>query len=41
MRPVKRRPVNKSESASKFRRSVGKTKVSNVVRAPMRGGWRL
>lgn len=41
MRPVKRSPVNKYASASKFRKNVGKTKTVNVSAAPMRGGWRL
>lgn len=35
-----RSPVNKSRSASKFRRSVSKTKMANVV-AVQRGGIRL
>lgn len=41
MRPVSRRPVNKTASANKFKRSVGKTKVANVRANPMRGGWRM
>lgn len=35
-----RRPVNKRRSASKFRRSVGKTAIGNL-RKPGRGGFRL
>jgi len=41
MRPVKRYPVNKRHSASKFRRNVSHTKAANVQAVPMRGGWRL
>lgn len=37
---MKRRPVSKGRSASKFRRQVGKTKLPNIA-APMRGGYRL
>jgi len=32
--------VNKSKSARKFRRQVGKTKAANII-GPMRGGIRL
>lgn len=41
MKPVSRFGVNKSRSARKFRRNVGRTKKANLVGAPMRGGWRL
>jgi hypothetical protein len=37
----KRFKVNKSRSARKFRRNVGKTKMANMSAMPMRGGWRL
>lgn len=37
---MRRMPVNKYRSASKFRRQVGKTKAINIS-APMRGGIRL
>lgn len=36
-----RHPVNKQKSASKFKRSVSKTKAANMRTAPMRGGIRL
>lgn len=38
---VKRKPVSKHKSASKFRKSVGRTKAVNLRGAPQRGGWRL
>lgn len=38
--PLKRRPVDKSKSARKFRANTGKTKAANM-RGPMRGGYRL
>lgn len=38
---VKRFKVNKSKSASKFRKHVSHTKAANVASGPMRGGWRL
>lgn len=41
MKPLKRKPVNKHASAKKFRKGVSKTKLANLVKAPMRGGWRL
>lgn len=41
MRPTKRSGVNKSRSAGKFRRDVGRTNGVNMRQAPMRGGWRL
>lgn len=41
MRPLSRRGVNKSRSAGKFRRSVGRSKAPNVASGPMRGGWRF
>lgn len=41
MKPLQRKPVNKSYSAKKFRKGVSKTKLANVVANPMRGGWRL
>lgn len=37
---MKRRPVNRRRSASKFRKQVGRTKLVNLVQ-PMRGGIRL
>lgn len=39
MRPLKRKPVNKYRSASKFRRMSRRTKARNVI-GPMRGGIR-
>jgi len=36
-----RHGVNKHRSAGQFRRNVSRTKKINLVRAPMRGGWRL
>lgn len=41
MRPVRRMPVHKGKSASKFRHHAGHTKAVNVAPAPMRGGIRL
>lgn len=41
MRPVQRGHVNKSKSASRFRRQVGRTKAANIAPPPMRGGIRL
>lgn len=38
---MKRYSVNKSKAAHAFRKSVSGTKVVNMVRSPMRGGWRL
>lgn len=38
---MKRMPVNKHKSASKFRRQVSHTKAANIASGPMRGGWRL
>lgn len=38
---MKRFAVNKSKSARKFRRDVGRTKAANVWAGPMRGGIRL
>lgn len=38
---MKRMHVNKSRSASKFRKHVKHTKAVNVAAGPMRGGWRL
>lgn len=40
MKPLKRKPVNKYRSASKFKRQVRRTKQANVA-GPMRGGIRL
>lgn len=40
MKPVSRYSVNKSKSAKKFRKSVGKTQSYNLT-TPIRGGWRL
>lgn len=39
MRPLKRKPVNKYRSSSKFRRQSRRTKARNVF-GPMRGGIR-
>lgn len=36
-----RKHVNKRKSASKFRKSIAKTKRINVAPPPMRGGIRL
>lgn len=36
-----RRRVNKSKSASKFRKQSRRTAAANVRNMPMRGGWRL
>lgn len=41
MRPVKRRFVNKRQSARKFSRQIGRVKQINLRPAPMRGGYRL
>lgn len=41
MRPSRRRGVNKSRSAGKFRKSVSRTKAANVNGGLARGGWRL
>lgn len=41
MRPIKRYGVNKSKSAAKFRRNVGRTRAPNIFANPMRGGIRL
>lgn len=41
MKPLKRKPVSKSSSASNFRRNVQVTKAINVSPGPMRGGIRL
>lgn len=41
MSPLRRRPVNKSSSARRFRKSIGRTKGANVQAGPMRGGIRL
>jgi len=38
---MKRFPVNKSKSASKFRKNVSHIKAINLIGAPMRGGIRL
>lgn len=38
---VKRKPVSKKASASKFRRNVSHTKKVNLSVQPQRGGWRL
>jgi len=40
MRPLSRKPVNKSRSAKSFRSSVGRTKAANI-KGPMRGGIRF
>lgn len=40
MKPLSRHGVNKFRSASKFRKSVQKTKHANIA-GPMRGGIRL
>lgn len=41
MRPLKRYGVNKGRSSGKFRKQASKSKLPNVIAAPMRGGWRL
>lgn len=41
MKPLHRKPVNKHQSANKFRKGAGKTKKPNVAPPPMRGGYRL
>lgn len=41
MRPVSRRPVNKSRSAAQFRSDSHRTKAVNLAPPPMRGGYRL
>lgn len=41
MKPIVRMGVNKRNSAKKFRKNVGRSKVLNLRQAPMRGGWRL
>lgn len=38
---MKRKPVNKHASANKFKHNISRTKVVNIPRVPMRGGWRL
>lgn len=38
---MRRRRVNKSRSARKFRRNVGRTKSMNMRVTPMRGGFRI
>lgn len=38
---MKRRHVNKADSASKFRSNVNRTKKINIFPGPMRGGIRL
>lgn len=40
MRSMRRKPVNKSRSASKFRSQTRRTKARNMS-GPMRGGIRL
>ena len=41
MRPINRRPVNRSRDSRRFNRQSGFTKAPNLRNAPMRGGWRL
>lgn len=41
MKPLSRKPVNKHQSAKRFKSHVGHTKAANVKVTPMRGGWRL
>lgn len=41
MRPLSRGRVDKGRSASKFRKSVQRTKAPNMAPPPMRGGIRL
>nr|QJB20281.1 MAG: hypothetical protein [Microvirus sp.] len=41
MKPLSRGRVSKGRSARRFRAQSARTKAPNVVRAPMRGGWRL
>lgn len=38
---MRRKFVNKSRSARKFRSHVGRTKRMNVAPPPMRGGFRI
>lgn len=38
---MRRRSVNKSRSARRFRSSIGRTKRVNVAPPPMRGGFRI
>lgn len=40
MRPLRRQSVNKSKSATQFRKKVGRTNPANL-KTPMRGGFRL
>jgi len=41
MKPLYRSTVNKNSSAKQFKSNVGKTKMTNIVNAPMRGGIRF
>jgi len=41
MKPVNRRPVNKSIAARKFGADTRTVAAANVSVNPMRGGWRL
>lgn len=41
MRPLHRKPVSKGASVGKFNGKSRTMKAPNIVRAPMRGGWRL
>lgn len=41
MRPLSRSNVNKSRSARKFKKNVGRSKVVNMAPMPMRGGYRM
>lgn len=38
---MRRKGLNRSKSARKFRSSVGRTKRMNVAPPPMRGGFRI
>lgn len=40
MKPIKRKPVSKRKSVSKFKKNIKKTKAVNFA-GPMRGGIRL
>lgn len=41
MKPVSRRPVNKTMSAKRFGRDTRTVAAANMQVNPMRGGWRL
>ena len=41
MKPLYRSSVNKNSSANQFKSNIGRTKMANIVNAPMRGGIRF